>query len=77
MIARNHRQATLLRLTSLALAMTMTAGVQLVAAPADRPPLRGLEEVDHAQVENLKTEDRGQKTAIRAPSSVIRHPLSW
>jgi len=51
MIARNHRQATLPRLTWLALAMTMMAGVQLVAAPADRPPLRGLEEVDHALVE--------------------------
>jgi hypothetical protein len=27
-------------------------------------------------LENLKTEDRGQKTAIRPPSSVLRHPSS-
>ncbi len=36
---------------SLALVMSLMTGVQLVAAPADRPPLRGLEEVSHAQVE--------------------------
>ena len=34
-------------------AVALTAGFQLLAAPADLPPLRGLEEVNHAQVELL------------------------
>ena len=36
---------------SLTLALAMLTGGQLLAAPADLPPVRGLEEVGHAQME--------------------------
>ena len=38
-------------------------------------PIEDLERLG-VSLENLKTEDRGQKTAIRPPSSVLRHPSS-
>ena len=51
MITRNQRPATLPSLICLAFAMATMASVQLIAAPADLSPLRGLAEVGHAQVE--------------------------
>jgi len=51
MITRNQRPATLPHLTCLAFAVAMLPPGQLPAAPAHLPPVRGLEEVSHAQVE--------------------------
>jgi len=50
MSARKHPRTTLPRLVRLAAAVAMTIG-PLAAGPVDPAPLRGLTEVDHAQVE--------------------------
>ena len=54
MLSPSDRRTTLLRLSCLGLALTMMSRPHLGAAPADPPPLRGLEEVSHAQVEHLQ-----------------------
>ena len=51
MPTQNHRPAILPCLTCLALALVMALEFRLHAAPLDLPPVRGLEEVGHAQVE--------------------------
>ena len=51
MITPNHRPTIRRNSTLLLAAIALMAGRPLAAAPADPPPLRGLSEVGHAQVE--------------------------
>jgi len=51
MFSRIHCQAGILRFASIFSLVAMATGLPLFAAPAELSPLRGLEEVSHAQVE--------------------------
>ena len=51
MFSRIHRQTGILRFASILGAVAMMTGQPHFAAPVDLSPLRGLEEVSHAQVE--------------------------
>ena len=51
MFSRIHSQTGILRFASIFSSVAMATGLPLFAAPADLSPLRGLEEVSHAQVE--------------------------